>query len=313
MPPKTEVLVVNDSATIRQELLRIFSVDAEIEVMGTVLNPFAAALKLRDRVPGVILLDQEMPHMNGLAFLEKIMRQHPIPVVMCIDADGEEGRIADAALKLGAVAVLILPLDDVRGHLREESETIRRLVKRAATTRPRRRSFTPPKVTRKLSADVILPAAEKRVSRRTQPVIVIGASTGGTEALRELLMALPVTIPGIIVVQHMPDHFTAILAENLNKTCKITVREARDGDRVRPGTALIAPGGSHTLLLDDAAGYHVAIREGPPVNRHRPAVDVLFRSAAASAGWNAVGVILTGMGDDGAACMAERRRHHRPG
>ena len=307
---KIRVLIVDDSSTVRQTLTEILNSDPEIEVMGAASDPFVAVSMIQKEVPDVITLDIEMPRMDGLTFLEKIMRQHPIPVVICSSLTEKGSDVALAALEKGAVEIITKPKVETKHFLEESRITISDIVKSAAQVRIRspRPALAPVRVAPKLTPDAIL---EKRPSQAmmqtTEKVVSIGASTGGTEALRVFLERLPADSPGMIIVQHMPEKFTARFADRLNGLCRVTVKEAADGDSVVRGQVLIAPGNRHTLLQRSGARYYVEVREGPLVNRHRPSVDVLFRSTARYAGKNAVGVILTGMGDDGAHGMLEMK------
>ena len=259
-------------------------------------------------IPDVITLDVEMPRMDGLTFLKKIMSQHPIPVVMCSSLTDEGCATALRAMEYGAVSIITKPKMGVKSFLEESRITICDAVKAAASVRPRLLSARPRQPERKLSADVVLAkAANRSMIQTTERVTVIGASTGGTTAIREVLTVLPADAPGIVIVQHMPEKFTASFAAALDRECSMTVKEAENNDTVIRGTALIAPGNKHTLLKRSGARYYVEIRDGPLVSRHRPSVDVLFRSAARYAGSNAVGVIMTGMGDDGARGLLELR------
>ena len=304
MAGKIKVLIVDDSAVVRQVLSDILGSDPDIEVIATASDPFVAAERMEREVPDVITLDVEMPRMDGITFLEKLMSQHPIPVVMCSSLTEAGCATALRALELGAVAVLEKPQLGVKDYLKDAQVTICDTVKAAARARPRPAA----PLEKKLTADaVIAKAAGRSMVQTTDKVIVIGASTGGTEAVRQVLQGMPDDAPGIVVVQHMPEKFTRTFANSLNQSCRISVREAVDGDSVTRGLALVAPGGRHTLLKRSGARYYVEVREGPLVSRHRPSVDVLFRSASRYAGRNAVGVILTGMGDDGAKGMLEMK------
>ena len=309
MIKKTRVLIVDDSASVRQTLAAVLSADPEIEVIGTANDPFMAARKIRDEIPDVITLDVEMPQMDGITFLRKLMSQHPIPVVMCSSLTEAGSQTLMQALEAGAVDVILKPKIGAADHLAESAERIRTVVKAAAGAQiGKLRRFKPPEpATTKLTADaVLLPPKAGAMAKTTEMVVCVGASTGGTEALREMLEALPANAPGMVIVQHMPEKFTAAFAKRLNGLCAVEVKEAADGDAVLRGHVLIAPGGDkHTLLERRGARYEVSVRSGPLVSRHRPSVDVLFRSAARSAGSNAMGVIMTGMGDDGARGMLE--------
>ena len=302
---KISVLVVDDSAVVRQTLTDIFESDPGIEVMATAEDPLIAAKKLRSRVPDVITLDVEMPRMDGITFLEKLMSQHPIPVVICSSLVEANSETTLRALEAGAVDIVQKPRMGARQFLEESRVLITDAVKAAARARPRQINARRPVAEPKLSADAVLPKAEAAMARTTDKVMVIGASTGGTEAVRVVLEALPLDAPGIVVVQHMPEGFTTSFAKRLDGLCRIAVKEAADNDSILRGQALIAPGNKHTLLKRSGARYYVEVRDGPLVSRHRPSVDVLFRSAARYAGKNAVAAILTGMGDDGAAGMKE--------
>jgi two-component system chemotaxis response regulator CheB len=310
---KIRVLVIDDSASVRQTMTAILQEDPEIEVMGVASDPFSAARRLQEEVPDVITLDVEMPRMDGITFLRKLMSQCPIPVVMCSSLTEEGSETLLQAMEAGAVDVILKPRIGVADHLAEHNLQIRDVVKAAAKARVRGRPVLrepkPNGPEKKLTADAVLPPPSGRaMSRTTEMVGCLGASTGGTEALREVLEALPANAPGIIVVQHMPENFTRAFASRLNMLCEVDVKEAVDGDPVLRGHVLIAPGGKHTMLERQGARYHVSVRDGPLVSRHRPSVDVLFRSAARSAGSNAVGVIMTGMGDDGARGLLEMKQ-----
>lgn len=301
------VLIVDDSAVVRQTLSELLRSDPEIEVMGTAGDPFAAAERMRDEVPDVITLDIEMPRMDGLTFLKKLMSQHPVPVVICSSLAEEGAQSTLKALEYGAVDIVTKPRLGTKQFLEESRTTICEVVKGAARARPRKLAPSHT-VEPKLTADAILPPASHAMAETTEKVVVVGASTGGTEALRVLLEGFPADTPGIVIVQHMPELFTRAFAERLNGLCAITVKEAENNDTVLRGRALIAPGNHHLLLKRSGARYFVEIKDGPLVCRHRPSVDVLFRSAARYAGRNAVGAILTGMGDDGARGMLEMKQ-----
>lgn len=305
--PRIRVLIVDDSAVVRQTLSEVLSSDPDIEVMGTAADPYVAADRIREQVPDVITLDIEMPRMDGLTFLQKVMTQHPIPVVICSSLAEAGAQSALKALEYGAVDIIAKPRMGSKQFLEDSRIILCQVVKAAAAARLRplgpRHSVEP-----KLTADAILSPASHAMAETTEKVVVIGASTGGTEALKTLLETLPSDTPGIVIVQHMPEMFTRAFASRLNGVCSITVKEAESNDTVLRGRALIAPGNHHLLLKRSGARYYVDIKEGPLVCRHRPSVDVLFRSAARYAGQNAVGVILTGMGDDGARGMLEMKQ-----
>ncbi|HWZ21976.1 MAG TPA: chemotaxis response regulator protein-glutamate methylesterase [Cytophagaceae bacterium] len=308
MVKKIRVLIVDDSAVVRQTLTHILESDPMIEVMGTATDPFQAADKIKNEIPDVITLDVEMPRMDGLAFLKRIMSQHPMPVVVISSLTEEGTETAMKALEYGAVEVLSKPRINSAETWEDSRIKICDVVKAASFARIKRRSIVtivPPK----LSADaVILKANTASMIRTTEKVIAVGASTGGTEAISVFLQAIPADAPGILIVQHMPEKFTKSFAQRLDSLCKITVKEAENGDGVLRGRALIAPGNKHMLLKRSGARYYVEIVDGPLVNRHRPSVDVLFRSIAKYAGQNSVGIIMTGMGDDGAKGLLEMKQ-----
>lgn len=305
--PKIRVLIVDDSAVVRQTLSEVLSSDPQIEVIATAGDPFVAAERISQQVPDVITLDIEMPRMDGLTFLKKLMSQHPIPVVICSSLAEEGAQSTFKALEYGAVEIVTKPRLGTKQFLEDSRIALCDAVKAAAASRVRvlRPSHT---VEPKLTADVILSPATHAMAETTEKVVVIGASTGGTEALKTVLEAFPADTPGIVIVQHMPELFTRAFANRLDGLCNITVKEAESNDTVLRGRALIAPGNHHLLLKRSGARYFVEIKDGPLVCRHRPSVDVLFRSAARYAGQNAVGVILTGMGDDGARGMLEMKQ-----
>lgn len=305
------VFVVDDSAVVRRALTDILSADPRFEVIAAVGDPFAAAERLRHVLPDVIILDVEMPRMDGVTFLKKLMAQHPIPVVICSSLVVEKSETLLAALSSGAVEIIAKPELGVKQFLEEGAERIREAVATAARAKVKIIHPSTP-IAPKLSADAMLAAptsvsSNQAMLKTTEKIIAIGASTGGTEALRILLQEMPMDCPPILIVQHMPESFTAAFAKRLDSLCAISVAEARNGDRLLRGHALIAPGNKHTLLARSGAQYMVEVRDGPLVSRHRPSVDVLFRSVARFAGSNAVGIILTGMGDDGAKGLKEMR------
>ncbi len=304
-----KVLVVDDSAMVRQTLSAILLADSDIDEVVTAQDPYVAASRLKHFVPDVITLDVEMPRMDGLSFLQKLMSQHPIPVVMCSSLTETNSETAVRAMEYGAVDIIQKPRMGTKQFFDESKVIICDAVKAAAKARVTRHSRTTTIcANKKLTADVILAKAGSRAMiQTTETVVAVGASTGGTEALRIFVEMLPADFPGVIIVQHMPEHFTTSFAERLDNLSKMTVKEAEDGDTVVPGRVLLAPGNRHMLLQRSGARYFVKIKEGPLVSRHRPSVDVLFRSAARYAGKNAVGVIMTGMGDDGAKGMLEMK------
>jgi two-component system chemotaxis response regulator CheB len=307
---KIKVLVVDDSAVVRQTLTEILDSDPHIEVVGSAADPYVAAVRLRQVVPDVITLDVEMPRMDGLTFLKKLMSQHPIPVVMCSSLTEAGCETTLRALEYGAVDIIQKPRMGAKQFLEESKITICDAVKAAAGARVQAYKGHTRTVQPKISADAVLAPPKptgKAMARTTERVVLVGASTGGTEALRVLLESLPKDCPGTVIVQHMPENFTAAFAKRLDGLCEIEVKEAADGDRVLTGRALIAPGNKHTLLKRSGAFYYVEVKDGPLVCRHRPSVDVLFRSGARYAGANAIGVIMTGMGDDGAKGLLEMK------
>ncbi|SMQ73099.1 two-component system, chemotaxis family, response regulator CheB [Devosia lucknowensis] len=324
MSRKIRVLIVDDSASVRTTLSDIIDADPELEVMGTAADPYVAVERIRQEVPDVMFLDIELPRMDGITFLKKIMSQRPIPVVICSSLAQDGSDTFMQALEAGAVDVVAKPRVDTAHFLQESRMRICDAAKAAAHAKMRGISKVAPalrapspdvKVEAKLTADAIIPAIsdarrESLIARLpvTEPIVSIGASTGGTEALREVLEALPSTSPAILIVQHMPEKFTSAFARRLDSTCAVRVKEAEDGDIVQAGQVLIAPGNLHMLLVRNGTRYTVKIQDGQHVSRHRPSVDVLFRSTAQSAGVNAMGMILTGMGDDGARGLLEMRQ-----
>jgi two-component system chemotaxis response regulator CheB len=306
---KIKVLIVDDSATVRQTLKEVLESDPEIEVIATAADPFIAVERMRVQAPDVIILDIEMPRMDGLTFLERIMSQHPIPVVICSTLTGEGSTSALAALDRGAVEIVCKPTLGTRQFIEDARVMFTQVVHAAASIdRHRLRRRDAGLGAPKLTADAVLAKGSSRAMlETTDRVIAVGASTGGTEALVTFLTAMPVDCPGVVIVQHMPEHFTAQFAQRLDGLCRIHVKEAAPGDSVLRGQALIAPGGRHLLLKRSGARYFVDVKDGPLVARHRPSVDVLFRSTARYAGPNGVGVIMTGMGDDGARGLLEMK------
>ncbi len=299
---KIKALIIDDSALMRQVLTTVLCQDPGIDVVGTAANPLIAREKIKTLKPDVLTLDVEMPGMDGITFLEKLMRLHPLPVVM-VSSHTEKGATATLrALDLGAVDFVAKPQGGVReGMSSDLMEEIRAKVRAAAGAHVRP-SLTPPSVkTESPLAHIV--SADCR-----EGVIVIGASAGGTQAISEIMAKLPRSTPGIAIVQHMPPKFTASFAERLNHQSNLEVREAKSGDRLKPGVALVAPGGLHMAIMRAGGGYAVRIYEAEPVNRHRPAVDVLFDSAARMAGADALGIILTGMGNDGAHGLHAMRK-----
>jgi two-component system chemotaxis response regulator CheB len=308
---RIKVMVVDDSAVARQVVVGLLQEDPGVEVIAAVSDPIFAIQRMQKQWPDVILLDVEMPRMDGITFLKQIMSEHPTPVIICSTLTEAGAPTTLEALAAGAVTIITKPRVGLQQFLRESAEELMDAIRVAARANVKRlgiRNARAAAVPVKNSADVILaPVRERAMTQTTERVVVIGTSTGGTQALQEVLVDLPAVSPGIVIVQHMPSHFTAAFAARLDSMCKIEVREAKHNDRVVPGCALIAPGGRHMLLMRSGAQYHVEIKDGPPVSRHRPSVDVLFRSAAKCAGPNALGIIMTGMGDDGARGLKEMR------
>jgi two-component system chemotaxis response regulator CheB len=304
-------MVIDDSAVVRQVMTGILESDRTLEIIGVAADPIFAAERMKTQWPDVILLDVEMPRMDGITFLKKLMQERPTPVVICSTLTEAGAATTVEALSAGAVSVIAKPKLGLKQFLSESAQELTSAIRNAARVNVKRlaaRANVAPAVA-KNSADVMLkaPARGNAMSQTTQHVVAIGTSTGGTQALQQVLAALPSVTPGIVIVQHMPPQFTAAFAARLDSLCEINVREAKDNDRVVPGTALIAPGGKHMMLKRSGAQYYVEVKEGPPVNRHCPSVDVLFRSVAKCAGRNALGVIMTGMGDDGARGLKEMR------
>ena len=308
---KIKVLVVDDSAVVRQTLSSLIESDKRLELMGTASDPYVAARKMLKEAPDVITLDVEMPRMDGLTFLKRIMAQHPLPVVIISSLTEKGTETGLKALEFGAVEIITKPKMDTRAFFEESRIRICDAIFAAAHSKPRKKGVLPPviKVEPRYTADAVIPAKNKQGSmiKTTEKVVVIGASTGGTEALVHILQSLPHDSPGIVIVQHMPEHFTRSFANRLNDICDISVKEAQNNDSVIRGRALIAPGNMHTLLKRSGARYFVEVTGGQLVNRHRPSVDVLFRSTAYCAGTNSVGIIMTGMGNDGAHGLLEMK------
>jgi len=296
------VLVVDDSALVRQAFSMLLSKNFSVD---TAADPIIAERKMLKQRPSVIILDLQMPRVDGMTFLRQIMRRDPIPVVICSTAAARGSEIAMRALEEGAVDVMLKPSIGVRDFIAESAVLLTDTIEAAAQARVGKKAAMP--VTERFSADVVLAATNRPVIGEGPRVVAVGASTGGTEALRAMIESLPRDAPGMVVVQHMPEGFTAAFAKRLNETANVEVKEAVYGDAVLPGRVLIAPGNHHMLLRRSGNRYYVQVTGGPLVSRHRPSVDVLFRSVAQAAGPNAVGVILTGMGDDGAEGLLEMR------
>jgi len=305
MPIK--VLIIDDSALIRSLLTEIISKQPDMEVVGTAPDPLVAREKIKALNPDVLTLDVEMPKMDGLAFLERLMRLRPMPVVMVSSLTEKSSSITLHALELGAFDFVTKPKIDIRSGLQEYAEELADKIRGAAKARLKKPSSRPAvhlSEQKKNNADVVL-AAEHHTFSTTEKVILLGASTGGTEALKAFLVDMPADCPGILITQHMPEAFTKTFAKRLDGLCRIAVKEAEHNERVLPGHAYLAPGNRHLLLKRSGANYVTELSDGPPVNRHRPSVNVLFRSGANCAGKNAIGIIMTGMGDDGADGMLE--------
>ena len=297
MAESIKVMIVDDSAVVRQVVAKALAEAPGIEVVGVANDPLFALDRMRNDWPDVLVVDIEMPRMDGIAFVRKIMAERPTPVIICSSLAEPGSQASIEALAAGAVAVITKPKLGLKGFLEDSAQEFVQTIRSAAKARPRRSIAAP------------LPSASETVppllERTTEQVIAIGASTGGTLALETVLTRLPAHCHGILIVQHMPATFTAMFADRLDSLCQIRVREARDGDRVLPGHALIAPGGKHMTLKRNGAQYVVEISDGPLINRHKPSVDALFRSVARVAGANALGILMTGMGDDGARGLRE--------
>lgn len=301
---KIRVLVVDDSALVRSLLTQIINEQPDMEVVGAAPDPLVAREMIKQKNPDVLTLDVEMPRMDGLDFLERLMRLRPMPVVMVSTLTERGSEVTLKALELGAIDYVSKPKVGISNGLQEYADEIADKIRAARVARVRRPAPVPAPV---LSADAVLPPLQSRIAS-TEKVIIVGASTGGTEAIKTFLMQMPPDCPGILIAQHMPEAFTRPFAARLDGLCRIAVAEAVHGERILPGHAYVAPGHSHLMLARSGANYVVELSQAPPVNRHRPSVDVLFRSAANCAGRNAIGVILTGMGKDGAAGMLEMKQ-----
>ncbi|WED23404.1 chemotaxis response regulator protein-glutamate methylesterase [Vibrio sp. JC009] len=312
------VQLVDDSALVRKLLQEQLEKAPGITISGSARDPIFAMRNMEKQWPDVIILDIEMPRMDGITFLKKIMSERPTPVIICSTLTEKGADTTMQAMAAGAVDIITKPQSELRSFMQESRDRLVHSVKAAAQARMAKVRAssstgaklkpTPPEPTEKLTADAVLPAhSDRKVFNTTDRVVAIGTSTGGTQALEKVLTRLPRTAPGIVVVQHMPEQFTAAFAERLNQLSEVTVKEAKTGDRVMPGTVLIANGGKHMLLNRSGAQYTVVIKDGPLVSRHRPSVDVLFRSVANAAGQNSIGIIMTGMGDDGVKGMLEMK------
>lgn len=297
MSTAVSVFIVDDSAVVRQVLTQMLGADPGIRVIGAAPDPLFALQKMQKEWPDVIVLDVEMPRMDGITFLRKLMQEHPTPVVICSTLTEKGADTTLQAMAAGAVDIITKPKIGLRDFLQSGSQHMVQVIKAAARARVRAVPAQPGSASRIQQAAA---PAVTAMSQTTDQVVALGTSTGGTHALEAVLTRLPANCPGIVVVQHMPEKFTAAFAQRLNNLCRCEVREAVDGDRLLPGLVLIAPGGRHMQLRRSGAQYRVTVTDGPPVNRHKPSVDVLFRSVAKVAGGNALGIIMTGMGDDGA-------------
>lgn len=293
------VFIVDDSAVVRQVLTQVLGADPGIRIAGVAPDPIFALQKMQQDWPDVIVLDVEMPRMDGITFLRKLMHERPTPVVICSTLTEKGTDTTLQALAAGAVEIITKPKVGLKDFLQAGHQQMVQAVKGAA--RAKMRAVSSPQAATTIEHKPVL-------SQTTDQVVALGTSTGGTHALEAVLTRMPANCPGILVVQHMPEKFTAAFAQRLNQLCLCEVREAVDGDRVVPGLVLIAPGGRHMQLRRSGAQYRVGVADGPPVNRHKPSVDVLFRSVAKVAGRNALGVIMTGMGDDGANGLLEMRQ-----
>lgn len=308
---KIRALIVDDSAMVRQLMSEILSSDPGIEVVGTAQDPYVAREKIKTLHPDVLTLDVEMPKMDGVTFLKNLMRLRPMPVIMVSSLTQAGADITLEALDVGAVDYVSKPTMGVQEGLKEYSDTIIEKVKIAAKAKVRpydpKNAKPIASADPKFSADAVLPSAKARHLETTDKFIAIGASTGGTEAIKEVLVALPAHTPAIVIAQHIPEMFSATFADRMNKLSAMTVCEAQDGQQILPGHVYIAPGSHHLMVKRSGARYYCELNDGPKVNRHKPSVDVLFRSVAQHMGPNAQGLILTGMGDDGAKGLKEMR------
>ena len=301
-----KVMIVDDSAVVRQVVTQTLESEPDIDVIAAVPDPLFALERLRRDWPDVIILDIEMPRMDGITFLKHVMSTKPTPVVICSSLAVKDSRMAFDAMAAGAVAVITKPKMALKAFLVDAANDIVQSVRAAAAANMRVLApINPPPIM--ADEPVFSASTPVNLGRTTEQLIAIGTSTGGTQALEAILTRLPATCAGIVIVQHMPEKFTAMFAERLNSLCELEVREAQHGDRILPGVALIAPGGMHMSVKRSGAQYLVEVMDGPLVNRHKPSVDILFRSVAKWAGINALGIIMTGMGDDGARGLKEMR------
>lgn len=297
-----KVLIVDDSAVVRQTLTNILSEFKDILVIGSANDPYVAVEIMKKEAPDVIILDIEMPKMDGLTFLHKLMTQHPLPVIICSSLAEEGSMTALKALEYGAIEIITKPKIGTKDFLQESKVRIYDAIRSAILSKGKIEK----KILPRISVDEVVPKFHKLATiETTDKVIAVGASTGGTEAIRVFLEDLPIDIPGVVIVQHMPEGFTKAFAKRLDGLCRIKVKEAEDGETVLKGTAYIAPGNRHMMLKRSGAKYFLEVKDGPLVNRHKPSVDVLFRTVAQYAGKNAIAFLLTGMGDDGAKGLLE--------
>lgn len=303
MSKKIKILIVDDSLLVRKSLIEVFSADDELEVIGEAIDPYMAAKELKKMAPDVITLDIEMPKMDGITFLKKLMSQHPIPVVVISTLTQKGTNAALKALEYGAVEVLAKPKINTKEELLEKSDHLRRIIKSAAKANLSKLSLS----ANQSSEKAIVQPSDQLTKKLNDKIVAIGASTGGTTALKTILTGLSALSPGVVIVQHMPEMFTKQFADRLNTECEINIKEAEDGDRVYAGHALIAPGNKHMMLKGNSPNFYVQIMDGPRVNHHKPSIDVLFKSVARYAKDKAVGVLLTGMGRDGANGMLEMK------
>jgi len=312
-PRKTRILIVDDSALVRRILTELLSSEPTFEVVGTAGDAFVARERIKTLNPDVLTLDVEMPKMDGVTFLRNLMRLRPMPVVMVSSLTENGAEITLDALAVGAVDYLSKPKIDLAATLADYRDELIAKVKNAARARVKRYEGGDAPVVPRLGADAVLAKTPRTaIFRTTDRIIAIGASTGGTEAIKDVLVQMPADCPGIVIAQHIPKAFSTPFAKRMDRLCQMTVFEAEDGQQIRPGHVYIAPGDRHLLVVRDGARYVCRLDDGPPVNRHKPSVDVLFRSVAQQAGRNAVGVILTGMGKDGALGLKEMRESGSP-
>ena len=314
---KIQVLVVDDSAVVRKVMTEIINAQPDMEVCAAAQDPIFALKHMEKQWPDVITLDVEMPRMDGITFLKKIMKERPTPVVMCSTLTEKGAETTMQAMSSGAIEIVTKPKLGVKGFLTESANEIVHAIKAASKAKLKKKTSaqSPPvaDVRAKLNADVMLKSAtDTAMARTTERIIAVGTSTGGTSALEKLLTSLPSVAPGIVVVQHMPGSFTAAFANRLNGLCDITVKEAVDGETLLAGHVYIAPGDKHMMIKRSGAVYKISVKDGPLVSRHKPSVDVLFRSVAKFAGKNAMGIIMTGMGDDGASGLLEMKQSGSP-